>query len=260
MMRSVAFLLIVASTVLGFATTRSFAAPAYVHLNLAGSSLLLTIDALGAITATVGFNPTGTQEIFFDDGCDPTSMTFDHGDFSLSDQTLQLNLGALGNVRVGFAGVKLGGLVSTGNVPLNYTGGTWNYTFDPGDPTGGNVTSIAIDEGLLTYVGSGAISLLLGSGTLDFATDPVIADLPSLGQTGTLTRTLLSSASSSYSVVLSAPLSVYTAVDSDLGIYATLQGVILATGTYMCVPEPSTLVLLSIALVGLIPICRRIRK
>ncbi|MBX7167328.1 MAG: PEP-CTERM sorting domain-containing protein [Pirellulales bacterium] len=256
-------ILSVALAVLGFATTKSFAAPTPVNLTLTGSNILLTIDALGAITATVGFNPTGSQNITLDD-CDPiaTSMTFDGGLFNLSDQTLLLNLGALGVIRTGFIGVKIGGLSSTGSIPLNYLGGTWNYSFDPGDPNGGNVTSAAINQGILTYAGSGAIALLLGSGTLDFNTDPVVADLPSLGQIGSLQQTFLgaSGGSTTYGVLLSAPLSVFTAIDTDLGINATLQGLVQATGTYICVPEPSTVVLLGVALAALVPMYRRIKK
>ncbi|MBX7168059.1 MAG: PEP-CTERM sorting domain-containing protein [Pirellulales bacterium] len=244
----------------------ALATPTPVTLTLTPASVLtLTVAALGSVTGTTTTTLTGTQGITLDDGVPTaTSMTLDGGNINLSDASLFLNLGfLLGGVNAGIKNGHLTGLVSTGSVPLNYTAGTWNYTFDPGDPSGGNLTSAGIDNGILTYNGTGIIGSLLGSGTLDFSTSPANFDLPPLGQVATLTQTLLGSSgvSTTYKITMSAPINVAQSVlTAPVQVDATLVGGIVATGTYVVAPEPSTIVLLGIALAGLVAMRRKIRR
>ncbi|MBX7167327.1 MAG: hypothetical protein K1X74_13435 [Pirellulales bacterium] len=273
----------------GLCASSAHAAPVSVSLTLQPSSILsLTVNALGGITASTTTVLSGNQNVTIDNGdmrvavgnitvpdlADTISL--DGGLINISDASLNLNLGPLGTVLAGFQNAKLTGLTSTGNLPLNYIGGFATYNFDPGDPFGGNVTSTSINNGVLTYSGSGAVALLLGSGTLDFATDPVGFDLPELGDVATLNQsetflgasTMGSMICSTYNVdvLLSAPLSVSQNILTDpIDVLAILQGQIVASGSYLytvCVPipEPSSIVLLGIASIGMLPLVRRLRK
>lgn len=244
----------------------ALATPVPVNLTLTPSSVLtLTVAALGSVTGSTATTLSGNQAITLNDGT-PTasSLSLDGGSITLSDASLFLNLGLLlGGVNAGILNGHLTGLVSTGQVPLNYTSGSWNYTFDPGDNSLGSTTSAGIDSGVLTYRGTGIVGSLLGSGTLDFGGSPANFSLPPLGQVASLTQSLLgmTGASTTYKITLSAPIDVAQSVlTAPVTVDATLQGAIVATGTYVIVPEPSTIVLLCIALGGLLPIYRRLRQ
>lgn len=242
------------------------AAPVSLSLTVQSAQSVLSI----VVTTPIGNGNTttalsGTQDITLLEA-DPisTGVRFDGGDIAMTDASFTVNI-IVASVTAGFIGAHLTGLESTNYVDLNYTGGSWNYTLDPGDtsgPQGPNVTSAGIDQGILTYQGGGLASAL-GSGTLDFTAEPVEFALPSLGNTSSLTQTLLGSTgvTTTYRVVLSAPLTISQLILTDpVQVTATLRGAIVATGTYIVVPEPSTVILLGAALLGLVPFYRRLNR
>ncbi|MBX7166137.1 MAG: PEP-CTERM sorting domain-containing protein [Pirellulales bacterium] len=238
------------------------AAPVSTTLTLVpGSNLTLTVRLLGSISTSVNVPASGTQNLTLD-SCDPlaTTLSFDGGQLFADDNSFTFDLGALGSASASLIDVTLAALNTPGQIPLSYSGGTWNYQFDPADSTNSNTYS-GVNGGLLTYQGSGPIALLLGSGTLDFSSDPLYFELPQGGELATLNQTLLgtSGGASTYGLTLTLPLSVNAQiVVPGLGVDAYFSGTIGATGSYVCVPEPSTVVLLAAALAGFLPLARRV--
>ncbi len=249
------------------------AAPVSTQLTLTGASgVNLFISTLGgAVTADIPFDITGTIDITLEDQIDDgvsgtatTAIALDDAAIDLSDQSLNLSLGFLGGVEGEITGAGINQLSSNGNIPLTNTNPTdpFTYTFDPG---GGSPTSITIDEGLFTYLGTGPVGGLLGSGTLDFASDPIAAELGPVGQIGLVTQDIGAQVGNTVTVdvVVSAPLTFADTLLTDpVTLDVDLSGALVATGfyTYVIIPEPSTLVLLGIAFVGLVPVWRRLRK
>ncbi len=246
----------------------SQAVPIPTQLTLTGASgANLFITALnGTVTATIPFDITGTLDLTIDgfdkqsffDG-NSTYLAFDRADIQLSDESLNPSLGFLGGVSGSITGAGIKTLDSNGNIPLTRTNQAdpFEYTFDPG---GGFPTALSIDQGLFTYNGTGPVGGLLGSGTVDFSSDPVAATLGSLGQVGLVTQDVyLAGNSVIVDVVVSAPLTFADTILTDpVEVGVDLSGVLVATGTYVFVPEPSTIVLMSIALVVLMPLRRRL--
>lgn len=247
------------------AASKSQAAPVPVTLTLVSSSVLLRIDVSGLVTTSVNVALSGTQNILLSEpaggGVIP-SFQFTGGDIDLADTSLSLVLPAGGGtVDAELIGVGTTGLTNNGVIPLTFTGGTWAYSFDPGGPVPAtNKTSVTLNSGFLTYIGTGTLGGLLGSGTQDFGASPAGFELPALGQIGTLTQSLLGSTgvTTTYRVVLTAPVTVSDDLITDpVAVAATLSGNIVATGTYTLVPEPSTVILAGIGLIALVPYARR---
>lgn len=241
------------------------AAPGYANLTLTtDSSVNLFVSALsGTVTALVPFDLSGSIDITANAALtspsfnDTTGLAFSGADISLSDQTVNLAAGFLGGISAEVTGAGINSLTSNGYIPLNSTSGSppFTYSFDPG---AGSPTQIGIDEGLFTYLGTGPVGGVLGSGTVDFGADPVTADIPSVGQIGLVTQSFASSANVVY-ITVSAPITFADSLLTDpVSVDVDLTGVIVATGFF--VPEPSSVVLLGIAILGLIPMWRRIRK
>lgn len=253
------------AAVVGFAQSAK-AAPANFQLTLSSdTNVILFVNALsGTITASVPFGLTGTIDAEITDGLtnetsnDSTSLALVGADIDIADVSISLPAGFLGGVDAEITGAGINTLTTNGGVALNSTNGAnaWTYTFDPG---AGSPTTLEIDEGLFTYLGTGPVGGVLGSGTLDFNADPLSADIPSLGQVGTVTQNAVVSDGYVY-VTISAPLTFADEVLTDpVSVAVDLSGALVATGMYP-IPEPSTVVLLGIAMVGLIPVWRRIRK
>jgi len=213
---------------------------------------LVPFDLSGTIDASVDAGLTNETSN------DSTGLAFLDADIDIADVSLSIPAGFLGGVSAEIVGAGINNLTTNGNVALTSTNGAnaWTYTFDPG---GGSPTQIGIDQGLFTYLGTGAAGGLIGSGTVDFGTDPVNADVPPIGQVGLVTQNAVVSDGYVY-VTVSAPLTFADTIITDpVAVDVDLGGAIVATGMY-AIPEPSTIVLLGIALVGLIPVWRRVRK
>ena len=244
----------------------SYAYPASAQLTLTTDSsvdLFITIFD-GAVTASVPFSLAGTLDIQVEERLnldlinDTTGLSFNGANIDLSDQTVDIMAGILGGILAEISGAKINSLSSNGFIPLTSTNvsNPFTYEFDPG---GGSPTELSIDEGVFTYLGTGPFNPFLGSGTIDFATNPVSAVIPSVGQIGMVTQSAVVTDGNVY-VTVSAPITFTDALLTDpTDVDAILSGVIVGTG-YFYIPEPSSIVLLGIALVGLIPLWRRFHR
>ncbi|MBX7166138.1 MAG: PEP-CTERM sorting domain-containing protein [Pirellulales bacterium] len=239
------------------------AAPLAASLTVPNSTLLLSVDALGAITATANLSLTGTQGIELNDDFPvATKLTLGGGSLAIADNSLTLDLGALGSIGAGLVGAVISGFRSDGQLPLQFTG-VDSFAFDPGDDT--DPTETILDVGLLTYQGTGPFGSLLGDGTIDFSSYGARFLLYSIGPLGTLTRSVVgtSGGMTTYGLALAAPISTERIQLDDPapdGIFIQLQGMLFATGTYVvAVPEPSTICLVGLGLLALIPFVRRPR-
>lgn len=233
--------------------------------NASGANLFISTLS-GAVTASIPFEISGTIDITVKDlvwGPSPplgaTHISLDDADLDLSDESFNLDLGFLGGVSGAITGAGINTLTSNGDIPLTLTNPTdpFEHTFDLG---GGSPTELSIDQGLFTYNGTGAVGGLLGSGTVDFSTDPVNATLNPVGQLGLVTQDVYIVGNLPYiDIVVSAPLTFSDTILTDpIDVFADLSGAIVATGTFVIFPEPSTTVLLGIALVSLFPLRRRL--
>ncbi len=220
------------------------------------SSLDLTITLAGALTGSASFDLSGKIDISLDEEIediggtnDTTSIAIDDAAINLSDESLSVPF----ILDFDFLNLAINSLSSNGSIPLTTTVGSnpFEYTFDPG---GGSPTSIALDEGLLTFTG-------LTTGTLDFNTAPLATSLASVGQIASVTQDVTIMGPFPFvfvDVIVSIPISFSDTITTDgPPVDLDFSGVLVATGRYP-IPEPSTSVLLGIAIVALIPLRRRL--
>lgn len=209
--------------------------------NLSFLSLKLTTLS-GAVTGEAKATLSGNAAADLD-GSGILSLL--SGSALLSDEQLNLSLGFLGNVAAGLQSVAAG--LPTGVV--NPTGSTaTTYTYDLGG------TTLFLNGGVITYSGSGPVGALLGSGSFDFNTDPLSFPIPNGVAIATLT--LGPGSPNNTPVTLDIPLNVSTIVTTDpIQIDAALNARIVLTGVR--IPEPGTMVLMGLGLIGLVPVVRR---
>ncbi len=258
------------------------AAPVSLTLNLTTDTnlnLFVTIFG-GGRSANVPFNLIGSIDITLDDAIgnlagtnDTASISLDDAAIDFSDESVSdfLDEAVFSHGPIGFTGLGINSLSSNGGIALTTTSPTdpYAYTFDPG---GGSPTALSIDEGAFSYMFSGPIGSLIGSGTIDFAMDPVGVTVSPVGQIGLVTQDVTVTGDTIVvDVVVSAPLDFafdilitpgLSTVEPD-GVFPfdlEFSGALVATGSYTTIiPEPSTLVLLGIAIAGMIPLWRRLR-
>ena len=231
------------------------AAPASFVATLApGSQMSLFVSAFGGFTALIPIDVTGTVDVILDDAIDDPALTNDTTLISLvdatidiTDQTTTVNPGPV-TIELNGAGINAldsnGPIATTSLSPVNY-----EYVFDPG---GGTPTDISIDEGsILLDTGVGSISR-------DFLADPFVAIIAPLGPIGFLTQNVsVIGGNIVVDVVISLPITLAEMDSGTSPIDVSIEGVLIATGSYTTVvPEPSTLVLLGISMIGLIPLLR----
>ncbi len=258
-MKKFAALSITLAAVLGFGIQNANAASVSPTLTLTtDSSLTVFVSTLGgATTGSLVSQLSGTLDVTIDDQT-PVSSTIsvDDGEIDLSDDSLFLDLSLFGGVDAATIGLGVNAITSDTVALTNTSGGLnpFTSTFDPGAGTG---LAATIDEGVLTYNGTGPLGGILGMGTFDFTTDNLSFTLGSVGQIGLLTQ---NQTGNTVDVTVSVPVSFIDQIATDpVTIDITLTGAIVATGQYI-IPEPSTLVLLGLAGLGLVPAWRRIRK
>ncbi len=259
------------------------AAPVSLTLNLTtDTELNLFVTFLEGIrSANVPFDLTGSIDVTLDDAIDDlagtndtTSISLDDAAIDFSDESVSdfINEIAFSHGPIGFTGLGINSLSSIGDISLTTTSPTdpFESTFDPG---GGSPTALSIDEGAFSYMVTGPLSVLFGSGTIEFATDPGVATVSPVGQLGLVTQDVTVTGDTIVvDVVMSAPLDFAFDIlitpglstvnpDSVFTFELDFSGVIVATGSYTTIiPEPSTLVLLGIATAGMIPLWRRLRS
>jgi len=256
--------LLAMAAILSFSTNQASAAPVSLSLTMttdSGLDLSIVSGLLG--NGTASFDLTGTIDVTLDDALfvndgdgtnDTTSINFDAGALSLSDESIAIGAFATG----AFNGLGINTLSSASPIPLTQDAGgpPFTYSFDPG---AGGPTMMTLDQGSVDVVVFGA------SIPLDFVSDPVDFDIPPNAATALLTQDVSQVGNTvTVDVIMSIPLSFASNVTIDFGgVDLELLGAFVATGSYthiISVPEPSTLVLLGIATVGLIPLWRRMRK
>lgn len=246
--------------------TSTNAAPVNLQLTLttdsAGTFVLSFLG--GVVTSSVPFDFSGSIDVTIDDSLDAdlindsTGIAITGANINIADVTVDVDASFLGGLIGEFIGVEINTLTSNGNIPLTTTvpANPFEYTFDPG---GGAPTQLSIDDGLFTYIGTGPAGGVDGIGVFDFSTDPIDATLGSVGQFGMVTQAAVVSDGLVY-VTVSAPITFSDFLATDPAtVGADLSGTLVATGVYP-IPEPSTVVLLGIAIVGLLPLWRRLRK
>ncbi len=263
--------LALAAMVVSSQTTK--AAPVSLTLNLTtDTGVTLFVSTIGGtVSAIVPFNLTGSIDVTLDDAIDDLAGTNDTTSISLDDAAIDFSDAFvpdfmdefIGQMDIGFSGLGINSLSSNGGIALTATNPTdpFESTFDPG---GGSPTTLSIDEGAFLYSSGGFIGVL-GSGTIDFAIDPVGVTVPPVGQIGLVTQDVTVTGNTIVvDVVVSAPLDFafgLLPLTDVLFFDLEFSGALVATGSYTTIiPEPSTLVLLAIAIAGMIPLWRRLRS
>ncbi len=255
-MRRLVLIGLLLAAVLGYGQRGAVAELAEFRLTT-DSSLNIFVETLaGASTGSMTVGMSGEFEALIDDPFPGDTLQIQFTPFDrieLGDGSLLLDLALFGDVELGFGSGAINTLSTNGEVDLTLTNpvNPFTFTFDPGE----NDLDGAVDEGLLTYNGTGALGGIIGAGTIDFSSNPINFSMGSIGQVGLLTQRVPHTL---VDMTVSIPISFTTQVLTDpVTLNVTVTGAIVATGRF--VPEPSTAVLLGIATLGLLPLWRRLR-
>jgi len=233
------------------------AAPFLLTVDSSQSTIALTIAAIGgAATGAVNTTVSGTiagdlLALPIGPNFQPDALTIQTTgilgatQIGLTNGSLSVSLGFLGSIEAETFGVGAT-LDSQGALPPS-TPGIPTSLYDP------NGTVLTLNIGHITYKGAGAVGGLLGSGTFDFVADPTSVVVPSAPDTVGIT---IAQNAGPKGVTLIIPLNVTTTVVTDpVDVTANVTGFIVATG--FMVPEPGTVMLLAIGVIGLVPVIRK---
>ena len=202
-----------------------------------GTSGPLDVTGTSEITTGISANGAGGP---WTAGPGNGSFSFDSASFSIADTSflVDLGLGPGNEITATLAGVGLG-ITSTG-IPV--TGNLWDLDAPGGAPS---ALEMSLNQGLITLSGG----LFTDPVILDLNTDPVgvsLADILGFGITGTADNNSVSLAIPNIAIDVGADL---------LGpglLFVNLSGEI-----NVLVPEPSSIAMLGLGVVGLIAVGRR---
>lgn len=223
------------------------------------SQLTVTIDALGgsvSASATTGLHGNVHALIDWTEdsiiGPFATMFGVEAFDINADDFGLELDLGPqLGSLMAAAQGVHLGGSGPLASF-FQATGGPGLTPMSWFDLAG---TTLAADDGVITYEGTGGAGALFPPGTFDFAADPAQFVLPAGSSVKVIEDPIVPGQKANVTLLL--PFSVATLLTTDAGgINATISGMIVATGMKI-IPEPASWLLIGLGLTGIIPLVRR---
>lgn len=168
---------------------------------------------------------------------------------AMNDSSMVIDLGAFGgSLSFSLSGAQLNATTD----PQVLVGGPANFSFDLGS------ANYILNAGTLSYVGAGTLGGSFGSDSLDLTLQPLATSL--LTPTGGLLETVFDELTKQVFVTLTLPVESSGPFEfGNVEAQLSMTGVIVATGVYV-VPEPTGLVLLGLAGLGLIPALRRHRK
>jgi len=204
----------------------------------------------GTITTDITTFLSGEIDVTLDNvGLQALEGTINEASISLSDVSVSISAGIFGGVEGALVDTSLS-ILGIPHAQLPNSSGA-NSFFDLAGDT------ISIDSGLLTYIGTGAAGGALGSGTFDLAAEPISVPLPQ-GSTIQIIEEAVSATKNNVTVIVPVEIPSTTLVTDPVDVSASLSALILATGMKI-IPEPGTLVLLSVGVIGLLVVIRRCR-
>ena len=239
--------------------TAATAAPIPVWLNVQPESYItLTAAAIGGTVTnevTVGIEGSvhALMDWTMDSAIGPFATVLGIEEFDLfpEDFSLSLDLGQLGGLSATSSALHIGGsgplapfFMATGGPGLNPM--SW---FDL------EGTTLSVDDGLLTYEGTGALAGFVPPGTFDFAADPLNGVLPPGSSVKVIEEHIIPGQKANVTLLM--PFSFATTVlTTPTDVTVDISGWIVATGMKV-VPEPASWLLIGLGMCSVMPMIRR---
>lgn len=215
-------------------------------LSYSGVVTAQTVSTVSGPAVTDGLD--GVMDVVDSVGNVPGSATITGGGFGVSNASSLLDMIFLGQLAFGTQNLHValaGNMGAVGPpVPDVVLGGTNTYSLAG--------TSLVFNGGGLSYSATGSVAKLIGTGTFTSMAFPLTGNATvklSAPGPGGLRNLTISVPVNSSNVLLPFPPSVPVQINSKV------TGNLVFTGTR--VPEPSTVALLALGLVGMTPVIRR---